>query len=179
MTGGPADRRETALLSLVTVVQVSASSSRPQRTEDSSMDVNPSGAMSRAGESLVGSDIGSPGCQRELGSAVDLGQGIGMPGYVGKMSDIPWMQRVQQHLVGVHSVAEPDVGLSKIDNQALEPQPSATSPKTTTYLLLMVSMVVHEDMFSVSEKALSIQFDPLFLYWTSSLGSSNGHYHSF
>lgn len=98
----------------------SSSSSRLQPTEDSSMDVEAPGAMSHAGESLVRSDIGSPDRQRELGSAVDLDRGMGMPGYVGKMSDVAWVQRVREYLVGITPLAEPDLGLSEIDNQALE-----------------------------------------------------------
>lgn len=98
----------------------SNSSSRSQPTGDSSMDAKSPSAMSNAGECLVRSDIGSSDRQRELGSAVDLDHGIGMPGYVGKMSDISWLHRIQQYLVGITTLAEPDLGLSEIDNQVLE-----------------------------------------------------------
>lgn len=98
----------------------SKSSSRSLATEDSSMDVEPFSAMLKAGESLARSDIGSPARQRELGFAVDLDQGTGMPGYVGKMSDVAWAQRVREYLVGIAPLAEPDLGLSDIDTQALD-----------------------------------------------------------
>lgn len=97
----------------------SKSSSRSQPTEDSSMDVDASRirAASSAGESLVRSDIGSPDRQRELVSAVDLNHGTGMPGYVGKMSDVSWLHRVCEYLVEVAPLSEPDLGLSELDAQ--------------------------------------------------------------
>lgn len=93
----------------------SKSSSRSQATEDSSMDIDAPRAMSSAGENLVRSDIGSPDRQRELGFAVDLNHGTGMPGYVGKMSDVSWLHRVCEYLVAVPPLSEPDLGLAELD----------------------------------------------------------------
>ena len=95
-------------------------SSRSRMTDDSPMDTGEVGALASAGESLVRSDVGSPDRLRELASAVDLDQGNGMPGYVGNMSDVSWIQRIRSHLAGGHSLSELEVKDSNVDIQSLD-----------------------------------------------------------
>lgn len=50
------------------------------------------------GEKSAASSIGSPGRQGELTRVVDLDSGSGAAGFVGKMSDVSWIQRVRDYL---------------------------------------------------------------------------------
>lgn len=85
------------------------------------MDVNGSTAQVPShGESLVRADIGSPDRQRELTAAVDLNHGNGMPGYIGKMSDVSWLQRVKAYLAGTFPGSDVDLGLSEFDEHSLQ-----------------------------------------------------------
>lgn len=73
-----------------------------------------------AGESLVGSDVGSPDRLRELDSAVDLDHGNGMPGYVGKMSDVSWIQKIRSQLAGTPVRGGPELKDRNLDAQRLD-----------------------------------------------------------
>lgn len=85
------------------------------------MDAGPSSAtVSTGGEGLVGSDVGSPDRQREMTTEVDLDFGTGMPGYVGKMSDVAWLQRIRGHLRGIKPTTTPDLGSADSDDQAFQ-----------------------------------------------------------
>ncbi|ETN46047.1 uncharacterized protein HMPREF1541_00230 [Cyphellophora europaea CBS 101466] len=96
---------------------------RAQTTDTSPMPMGTDDSRAyfrRAGENLVRSDIGSPDRQRELSSAVNLDAGTGMPGYVGKMSEVSWVQRIGAYLVGVQPLSYPDFASTQIDMQNLD-----------------------------------------------------------
>lgn len=96
----------------------SRSSSRSLHATDD-IPVAMNGSTTSRRESLVGSNVDSLDRQRELSSSVDLDQGIGLPGYVGKMSDVSWMQRIRVYLVGFPSLCEPGIGILDINIQAI------------------------------------------------------------
>ena len=55
---------------------------------------------SSVGERRVLADVGSPSRQGELNRVVHLHEGSGLAGYIGKMSEISWIQRIQEHVEG-------------------------------------------------------------------------------
>ena len=60
-------------------------------------------AVFGAGEKAAIADLGSPIRQGELQYVVDLNHGAGMTGYVGGMSEVSWMQRAREYLLGSSS----------------------------------------------------------------------------
>jgi hypothetical protein len=54
------------------------------------------------GETVISASVGSPGAMDRLAPIVSLGIGSGASGYVGKCSEISWIQRVQEHLSRQH-----------------------------------------------------------------------------
>jgi hypothetical protein len=109
---------------------------RNQTIEDSPVDTEASVPQSKAGENLVRSDVGSSDRLRELASAVDLDDGLGMPGYVGKMSDVSWLQKIRSHLSGQHALRDSALKDSHVDIQA--PDSSSLSYFTDDVNLLSV-----------------------------------------
>lgn len=55
---------------------------------------------SSVGERRVLADVGSPSRQGEISRVVHLHKGSGLEGYIGKMSEISWIQRIQEHVEG-------------------------------------------------------------------------------
>ena len=55
---------------------------------------------SSTGERHVLADVGSPGRQGEISGVVHLNTGSGLAGYIGKMSEVSWIQRVHDHVEG-------------------------------------------------------------------------------
>jgi hypothetical protein len=62
--------------------------------------------------------VGSPSHQGVLSAVVDLGQGAGAQGFIGKASEISWLERCQEHVL---SYSDKDTGLlrSQHDNYIL------------------------------------------------------------
>lgn len=58
-----------------------------------------SSAAAQVGEAVeIAEDVGSPGRQGELSRRVDLEYGAGAAGFIGKASEISWVQRCKEHL---------------------------------------------------------------------------------
>ena len=55
-------------------------------------------SKSNVGETTTSACVGSPGAQDKLSSVVNLGSGAGASGYVGKTSEISWIQRCREIL---------------------------------------------------------------------------------
>ena len=55
---------------------------------------------SSVGERRVLADVGSPSRQDEISAVVHLHKGSGLAGYIGKMSEISWIQRISEHVEG-------------------------------------------------------------------------------
>ncbi len=72
---------------------------RPGSSGTGSSIVVADGAAS-TGERRVLADVGSPSRQGEISEIVHLHKGSGLAGYIGKMSEISWIQRVHDHLEG-------------------------------------------------------------------------------
>ena len=53
------------------------------------------------GEKHASATVGSPGAQDQLTDAVDLGRGTGSAGFMGKMSEVSWIQRAKEHLLAM------------------------------------------------------------------------------
>jgi hypothetical protein len=53
------------------------------------------------GEKHTSATVGSPGAQDQLTDAVDLGRGTGSAGFMGKMSEVSWIQRAKEHLLAM------------------------------------------------------------------------------
>lgn len=84
-------------------------------------DVESDGVQSEAGrESKVGSEVGSPGRQQELPHITSLNHGAGLAGYVGKLSEASWMQRVREVLMGHAPLLQPDVNANRFDYHILQ-----------------------------------------------------------
>ena len=73
---------------------------------------------SSTGERRVLADVGSPGRQGELSGVVQLNQGSGLSGYIGKMSDISWIQRVHEHIEGKSLTFIFELPTAQIDHSA-------------------------------------------------------------
>jgi hypothetical protein len=58
------------------------------------------------GESYVGSDVGSPAGGLELTAVVNLDEGNGLPGYLGKLSPATWLQRAHAHVSDIQATQE-------------------------------------------------------------------------
>ena len=58
-------------------------------------------AVSGGGEMAVVADVGSHCHRSELQHVVHFDHGSGMTGHFGKMSEMSWMQRAREHLVGL------------------------------------------------------------------------------
>jgi hypothetical protein len=59
--------------------------------------------------------VGSPSAQDQLSEAVDLGSGTGAAGFMGKMSEVCWIQRAKEHLLAMpHS---PDAAIETMQMQ--------------------------------------------------------------
>jgi hypothetical protein len=67
-----------------------------------------------SGERTAASRVGSPGHQAELSAVVDLEAGKGASGFVGKMSEIAWIQRAWEYLLDP-SVRVSDIPRAEID----------------------------------------------------------------
>jgi hypothetical protein len=58
-----------------------------------------SSSAAQVGEAVeIAEDVGSPGRQGELSKRVDLEHGAGAAGFIGKASEISWVQRCKEHL---------------------------------------------------------------------------------
>lgn len=64
----------------------------------------------------AGSGVGSPGKQGELAEVVDLGQGAGASGYIGKMSEMSWIQRAFETLRGQSDKLRPEAQIGDADH---------------------------------------------------------------
>lgn len=62
------------------------------------MDLEETWQVHNFGEDDVSSMVGSPGRQDELSMVVNLELGKGASGFIGKMSEIMWIQRAREHL---------------------------------------------------------------------------------
>jgi hypothetical protein len=61
--------------------------------------VSKSASELQVGEAVeIAENVGSPGKYGELSRLVDLGYGAGAAGFVGKVSEISWVQRCKEHL---------------------------------------------------------------------------------
>src|ERR1700733_1738229 len=58
------------------------------------------------GEKHTSATVGSPGTQDQLSEAVDLGRGTGAAGFMGKMSEVSWIQRAKEHLLAIPLAAD-------------------------------------------------------------------------
>lgn len=67
------------------------------------------------GEKHVSATVGSPGAQDQLSEAVDLGKGTGAAGFMGKMSEVSWIQRAKEHLLAMP--LSPDVAIETMQVQ--------------------------------------------------------------
>lgn len=76
-----------------------------------------------AGENTAPARVGSPGAQDELASVVDLGSGAGAAGFVGKLSEVSWIQRCREILFRQNSggieISQRDLDLHLIQAQNL------------------------------------------------------------
>lgn len=76
-----------------------------------------------AGENTAPACVGSPGAQDELASVVDLGSGAGAAGFVGKVSEVSWIQRCREILFRQNSggieISQRDLDLHLIRAQHL------------------------------------------------------------
>lgn len=61
----------------------------------------PDGNFEVWGEKHTPATVGSPGTQDQLSEAVDLGRGTGAAGFMGKMSEVSWIQRAKEHLLAM------------------------------------------------------------------------------
>ena len=72
-------------------------------------------STSGLGEKAVPPSVGSPGRQGEIAYLFHLEHGSGMTGYVGKMSEVSWLQRVREYFVGQPQVAGSDTTPAALD----------------------------------------------------------------
>lgn len=81
------------------------------------------GSGKDAGENTASARVGSPGAQDELASVVDLGSGAGAAGFVGKVSEVSWIQRCREILFRQNSggieISQRDLDLHLIRAQHL------------------------------------------------------------
>ena len=81
------------------------------------------GSGKDAGENIASARVGSPGAQDELVSVVDLGSGAGAAGFVGKVSEVSWIQRCREILFRQNSggieISQRDLDLHLIRAQHL------------------------------------------------------------
>jgi hypothetical protein len=81
------------------------------------------GSGKDAGENTAPARVGSPGAQDELASVVDLGSGAGAAGFVGKVSEVSWIQRCREILFRQNSggieISQRDLDLHLIRAQHL------------------------------------------------------------
>ena len=108
------------------------------------------------GERGVNIDVGSPGPQGGMQHVVNLEHGRGMTGYVGKMSEVSWLQRVREHLIGEPTAIGSDATPAQLDI-------SSAQAFDLTYSM------DNEDLLSVNEDDINAQHLPppataLFLY---------------
>ncbi|OCT47859.1 fungal specific transcription factor domain-containing protein [Cladophialophora carrionii] len=97
----------------------SQSHTEPSIIQQTSSTRGPARAGTASGENKAGSSVGSPGRQGELPRVVSLNSGGGASGFVGKMSEISWIQRAFETVRGyrddnpgrVHA-AEMDVNIA-------------------------------------------------------------------
>lgn len=68
-----------------------------------------------SGETKAASSVGSPGRQGELSRVVDLDFGRGASGFVGKMSEMSWIQRAWEHAHSPPHRVGSDVPRAEID----------------------------------------------------------------
>ena len=73
------------------------------------------GEPSFFGEKEVTTEVGSLGKQSELQHLVHLDHGSGVTGYLGKMSEVSWMQRVREHLIGQPTAVGSDATPAQLD----------------------------------------------------------------
>jgi len=69
------------------------------------------------GEKRAASSVGSPGRQGELAHVVDLDGGVGASGFVGKMSEISWIQRAAETISHQASTTHPDLAMGEVDHR--------------------------------------------------------------
>ena len=67
------------------------------------------------GEKAVTTSVGSLGRQGEIQHVFHLDHGSGMTGFVGKMSEVSWIQRVREHFIGSPTVVGSDVTPAELD----------------------------------------------------------------
>lgn len=79
------------------------------------MNARQSRLTSGLGEKAVPPSVGSPGRQGEISYVFHLEHGSGMTGYVGKMSEVSWLQRVREYFVGRPKVAGSDTTPAALD----------------------------------------------------------------
>ena len=66
------------------------------------------------GERRTAATVGSPGAQDQLNDAVDLGSGTGAAGFMGKMSEVSWIQRAKEHLLAMPLVEDAPIETMQI-----------------------------------------------------------------
>ena len=93
-------------------------------SRDSSInDYSGEGSGKDAGENTASARVGSPGAQDELASIVNLGSGAGAAGFVGKVSEVSWIQRCREILFRQNSggmeISQRDLDLHLIRAQNL------------------------------------------------------------
>ena len=75
------------------------------------------------GETTTSARVGSPGAQAELSTVVDLGNGAGGTGFVGKISEVSWIQRCREILfrqsAGGIDISQRDLDLHLLKAQDL------------------------------------------------------------
>ncbi|KAK4940189.1 hypothetical protein LTR10_019617 [Elasticomyces elasticus] len=69
------------------------------------------------GEKGAASSVGSPGRQGELAHVVDLDGGVGASGFVGKMSEISWIQRAAETIRDQASTNYPEFAMGEVDHR--------------------------------------------------------------
>lgn len=70
-----------------------------------------------SGEKAAASSVGSPGKRGELEHVVDLDDGDGASGFVGKMSEISWIQRASECLQHHGSPQYPEFAMGEVDHR--------------------------------------------------------------
>lgn len=97
----------------------SAPTEQPSRTAAAPDQTSGQAQSVTLGKTNAASSMGSPGRRDELARIVDLDRGEGATGFVGKMSEISWIQRAFEILRGHADQIRPDN-----DRAEINPQPT-------------------------------------------------------
>jgi hypothetical protein len=99
------------------------------------------------GEKTAAASVGSPRAQGELQHLFHLDHGSGMTGYIGKMSEVSWLQSVREQVVGRPTAIGSDVTPAALDLH-------------TAQALDLNYFTDNEDLLSVNEDNVDFQQSP-------------------